>query len=193
MHMILIHLKGSLDTTFNDEKAAILLRKHVVRSYDISKTWVSNQNTQFINKFWKHLCQHLGIKHVLTTVYYSQRDDQTEQLNQLLEAYLRVYVNWEQNDWEKWLNLTEMIYNNFKHDVIRMLSFFTNYECHLSIKVLWELFSELLNEPQVTAHTDHITELYQTLITHFIKINWMMSCYYNQHHQVKEFEIDDLV
>ena len=127
------------------------------------------------------------------TVYHSQENSQTEQLNQSLEVYLRVYINWEQNDWEKWLNLTEMIYNNFRHDVTETSSFFTNYKCHLSMKVLWELSEELLNELQVTAYTDHITELYQTLSTHLIKINWMMSCYYNQHHQVKEFETDDLV
>ena len=61
------------------------------------------------------------------------------------------------------------------------------------MKVLWELPEELLNEPQATAHADHMTELYQTLIICLIKINWMMSCYYDQHHQVKEFEVDDLV
>ena len=61
------------------------------------------------------------------------------------------------------------------------------------MKVLWELSEELLNESQVTPHADHMTELYQTLITHLIKINWMMSCYYDQHHQVKEFKVDDLV
>ena len=193
MHMISVHLKDSSDMTLNAEKAVILLRKHVVRPHDISKTWVSDQNTQFINKFWKHLCRRLSIKHASTTVYHSQEDSQTEQLNQSLEVYLRIYINWEQNDWEKWLNLTEMTYNNFRHDVTGMSSFFTNYECHSSMKVLWELFRELLDESQTTAHADHMTELYQTLIICLIKINWMMSCYYDQHHQVKEFEVDDLV
>ena len=193
MHMMPVHLKSSLSMTLNAEEAVILLRKHVVRPHDILKTWVSDQNAQFINKFWKHLCRCLGIKHTSTTVYHSQEDGQTEQLNQSLEAYLRAYVNWEQNDWEKWLNLTEMVYNNFRHDVTEMSPFFTNYECHSSMKVLWELSEELLDESQATAHADHMTELYQTLIICLIKINWMMSCYYDQHHQVKEFEIDDLV
>ena len=193
MHMIPVHLKGPSGMTLNAEGAVILLRKHVVRPHGISKTWVSDWDAQFINKFWKHLCRHLDIRHASTTAYHPQGDGQTERLNQSLEAYLRVYVNWEQNDWEKWLNLTEMTYNNFRHDVTGMSPFFTNYECHLSMKVLWELPEELLNEPQATAHADHMTELYQTLIICLIKINWMMSCYYDQHHQVKEFEIDDLV
>ena len=193
MHMIPVHLKGPLSMTLNAEEAVILLRKHVVRLHDISKTWVSDQNARFINKFWKHLCWCLGIKHISTTAYHSQGDSQMKQLNQLLEVYLRVYVNWEQNDWEKWLNLIEMIYNNFRHDVTETSSFFTNYEHHPSMKVLWELPEELLNEPQTTAHADHMTELYQTLIICLIKINWMMSCYYDQHHQVKEFEVDNLV
>ena len=192
-HMIPVKLKGSSGITLTVKEAAILLRKHVVRPHDISKTWVSDWDARFINKFWKHLCRRLGIKHASTTVYHSQGDGQTEQLNQPLEAYLKAYVNWEQNDWEKWLNLTEMTYNNFRHDATGMSPFFTNYERHSSMKVLWELSEELLDESQATAHTDHMTELYQTLIIRLIKINWMMSCYYDQHHQVKEFEVDDLV
>ena len=192
-HMVPVRLKGPPGMTLNAEGAVILLRKHVVRPHGILKTWVSDWDARFINKFWKHLCRRLGIKHVSTTAYYSQGDGQTERLNQSLEAYLRVYVNWEQNDWEKWLNLTEMTYNNFRHDVTGTSPFFTNYECYLSMKVLWELLRELLDELRATAHADHMTELYQTLITCLIKINRMMSCYYDQHHQVKEFEVDNFV
>ena len=66
-----VHLKSSSDMTLNAEEAVILLRKHVVRPHDIFKTWVSDQNAQFINKFWKHICRHLGIKHISMTVYHS--------------------------------------------------------------------------------------------------------------------------
>ena len=193
IHMVSVRLKGSSGITLTAEEAAILLRKHVIRLHDILKTWVSDRDAQFINKFWKHLCRRLGIRHASMTAYHSQGNGQTEWLNQLLEAYLRVYINWEQNDWEKWLNLTEMIYNNFRHDVTETSPFFTNYECHSLMKVLQKLSEELLNELWATAHTDHMTELYQTLITCLIKINWMMSWYYDQHHQVKEFEVEDLI
>ena len=193
MHMIPVKLKGSSGITLTVKGAAILLRKHVVRLHDILKTWVSDRDICFVNKFWKHLCRRLSIRHALTTVYHSQEDGQTEQLNQSLKAYLRVYVNWEQNDWEEWLDLTEMTYNNFWHDVTEIFFFFANYRWHSLMKVLWELLRELLNELWVTVHTDQMTELYQTLITHLIKIKWMMSQYYDQHHQVKEFEVDDLV
>ena len=193
MHMISVKLKGSSDIILTAEEAAILLRKHVIRLHDILKTWVSDRDTRFVNKFWKHLCRCLDIRHASTTVYHSQEDSQTERLNQPLKAYLRVYVNWEQNDWEEWLDLTEMIYNNFWHDVTEIFFFFVNYRWHSLMKVLWELSEELLNESQTTAHADHMTELYQTLIICLIKINWMMSYNHDQHHQVKEFEVDDLV
>ena len=193
MHMISVKLKGSSDIILTAEEAAILLRKHVIRLHDILKTWVSDRDICFVNKFWKHLCRRLSIRHALTTVYHSQEDGQTEQLNQSLKAYLRVYVNWEQNDWEEWLDLTEMTYNNSWHDVTGTSSFFANYRWHSLMKVLWELPGELLNELWVTAHTDHMTELYQTLITHLIKINQMMSWYYDQYHQTKKFEIEDLI
>ena len=193
MHMVPVKLKGPLSIILTVKGAAILLRKHVVRLHDILKTWVSDRDIRFVNKFWKHLCQCLGIRHASTTAYHPQGDGQTERLNQPLKAYLRVYVNWEQNDWEEWLDLTEMAYNNFWHDVTETSFFFANYRWHSLMKVLWELPEELLNELWVTAHTDHMTELYQTLTTHLIKINRMMSRYYDQHHQVKEFEIEDLI
>ena len=44
------------------------------------------------------------------------------------------------------MNLTEMTYNNFRHDVTGMSPFFTNYERHSLMKVLRELLRELLNE-----------------------------------------------
>ena len=71
MHMISVKLKGSSDIILTAERAAILLRKHVIRLHDILKTWISDRDICFVNKFWKHLCRHLNIRHISTTVYHS--------------------------------------------------------------------------------------------------------------------------
>ena len=40
----------------------------------------------------------LEIKRKIFTAFYSQTDEQIEQLNQTLKQYLRAYINEKQND-----------------------------------------------------------------------------------------------
>jgi hypothetical protein len=40
----------------------------------------------------------LEIYYKLLIVYYSQTDEQIERLNQIIEQYLRYYVNYQQNN-----------------------------------------------------------------------------------------------
>ena len=48
-------------------------------------------------------------------VWLSQADGQTERQNSRMEAYLRVFMNWEQNNWARLLLITEFAYNNSKN------------------------------------------------------------------------------
>ncbi|KAJ1589802.1 hypothetical protein NDA12_001083 [Ustilago hordei] len=41
----------------------------------------------------------IGAKHSLSTAYHPQTDGQTERVNQVVEQYLRMYCNYEQDDW----------------------------------------------------------------------------------------------
>jgi len=54
---------------------------------------VSDRGKHFISRFWRSLCQLLGIKANLSTAYHPETDGQTERVNQILEQYLRVYIN----------------------------------------------------------------------------------------------------
>ena len=47
----------------------------------------------------KKLNRMLGIEMKLLTVFHSQTDGQTEQMNQELEQYLRFFVDHRQKDW----------------------------------------------------------------------------------------------
>ena len=38
-----------------------------------------------------------------------------ERLNSTIKAYLRVFINWEQDDWAKLLTMAEFAYNNTKN------------------------------------------------------------------------------
>ena len=44
--------------------------------------------------------------------HHPEGDRQTEQVNQVLEQYLRAYTNYQQDNWSTWLPLAELAYNN---------------------------------------------------------------------------------
>ena len=78
---------------------------------------VSNRGKHFISHFWRSLFQLLGIKANLSTAYHPETNGQTEQVNQILEQYLWVYINYQQDDWANLLPLAEFTYNNTLHSV----------------------------------------------------------------------------
>ena len=65
-----------------------------------------------------------------STAYHPQSDGQTEQVNQMLEQYLRIHCNHQQDDWHQLLPLVEFIYNNMQNASTQVLPFFANYGYH---------------------------------------------------------------
>ena len=90
---------------------ARLFLDHVFRLHGLPDTVISDRGPQFISAFWEHLTSSLGIRRKLSTAYHPQTDGQTERANQDLENYLRRYVSWKQDDWARWLAVTEFAAN----------------------------------------------------------------------------------
>jgi hypothetical protein len=84
---------------------------------------VTNRDFLFTFKFWSSLCYHLWIRLRYNIVYHSQIDEQIEKQNQIFESYLQSYVNYQQNDWVKWLNIVEYVYNNNLNNVLKQTFF----------------------------------------------------------------------
>ena len=70
----------------------------VVHHHEVLKSIVIDRGLLFTSKFWSLLCYFLGIKKKLSTAFHPLIDGQTERQNSTIEAYLRAFVNWEQND-----------------------------------------------------------------------------------------------
>ena len=66
-------------------------------------------------RFAKELANLLGVKLTPSTTYHPQTDGQTEQVNQEIETYLRIFINHWQDNWSSWLSLAEFCYNNCIH------------------------------------------------------------------------------
>jgi len=58
---------------------------------------ISDRGKHFVSQFWRSLCQLLGIKANLSTAYHPETNGQTERVNQILEQYLCVYINYQQD------------------------------------------------------------------------------------------------
>ena len=70
-----------------------------------------------------------------TSGYHPEGDGQTEHTNQTLEQYLRVYCNYQQDNWSKLLSLVEFAYNNALSATTSVSPFFANKGYHLNITV----------------------------------------------------------
>ena len=64
---------------------------------------VSDRGPQFAADFTKELNRLLGIKTALSSAYHPQTDGLSERMNQEIEQYLRLFINYHQDDWVEWL------------------------------------------------------------------------------------------
>ncbi len=88
---------------------------------------ISDRGTVFISKFMKDLNDLLQIKANTSTTWHPQTDGQTEQVNQEVEKYLRIFVNHLQDDWVEWLSLAAFAHNNYTHSATGKSPFEINY------------------------------------------------------------------
>ena len=79
-------------------KLAKLFFEKIALRYEILNDIIIDKDSWFINAFWSEICFHAKMKWWLSIIFYSQTDDQTEQQNQTLKHYLRVYCSKKQDD-----------------------------------------------------------------------------------------------
>ncbi|SYW85973.1 uncharacterized protein UHO2_02207 [Ustilago hordei] len=113
--------------TVTAKQTAVLLYRHMVRLFGYPDHMVLDRGRQFISGAWKAFTEQMGVKHSLSTAYLPQTDGQTERVNQVIEQYLRMYCNYEQNDWADLLDTAAFVYNNTVHNSIGVSPFFACY------------------------------------------------------------------
>ena len=77
-----------------------------------------------LNRMWE-------IETKLLMSFHSQTNEQTEQMNQELEQYLRLFIDYRQKDQPEWLVLAEFVVNNL---VTKVSPFMANYSRELRIR-----------------------------------------------------------
>jgi len=109
------------------EGLAKLFRDNMWKLHGLPESIISDRGPQFAAGVMKELNQMLGIKSKLSTVFYPQTDRQTERINQELEQYLRMFINYQQEQWPDWLGMAEFTYNNKAYSSMKILLFKANY------------------------------------------------------------------
>ena len=98
--------------------------------HDLLSSIVSNRDSQFISTMWKSFCKWLRITASLFTVYHSEINDQSKRVNQDVERELRIYCNYMQNDWVKWISMMKFSDNFNIFSITSMILFYFNKEFH---------------------------------------------------------------
>ena len=109
------------------EGLARLFWDNVWKLYSLPESVISDQGPQFAAELMKELNQMLGIETKLSMAFHPQMDRQIEWMNQELEQYLRLFVEYRQKDWLEWLALAEFAVNNKAHMVTKISPFMANY------------------------------------------------------------------
>lgn len=109
------------------EEFAQLFVANIFRLHGFPVDVVSDRGSHFRSAFWRQVLRLCHIKGQLSTSFHPQTDGQTEQTNQTLEQYLRLYCNYEQDNWSTLLPVAEFACNNAKNTSTQFSPFFANY------------------------------------------------------------------
>ena len=120
---------------------------------------VTNRGFLFTPKFWSSLGYFLGVKQRLLTAFHPQTDGQTERQNITMKAYLRAFVNFEQNDWARLLPMAKFAYNNFKNASTGHTLFELNCGYHL-----WMSYKEDIDPHSQSKSVDELLAELRELI-----------------------------
>ena len=113
-----------------------------------------------MSSFFRSLGKALDLKLHFTSGYNPKGDGQTECMNQTLKQYLRVYCNYQQDNWSDLLLIAEFTYNNAPNATTGILPFFTNKGYHPNISVHPE---RDLASTRACNFTVYLDELHQEL------------------------------
>src|SRR5258708_24024504 len=91
-----------------------------------------------------------------TSGYHPEGDGQMECANQVLEQYLQVYMDYQQDDWATLLLMAEFAYNNATNAMTRVSPFFANKGYHLEFALDPQVKTLLAKAQVFVADLEHV-------------------------------------
>lgn len=81
--------------------------KYVFKYHGLPREIVNDRDSRFTGNFWSTLFALAGTTLRFSFSYHPETDGQTERVNQILQDYLRHYVQLDQRDWSRFLDIAE--------------------------------------------------------------------------------------
>src|SRR5260221_7371952 len=116
--------------TVNALQVAQLFLTHIFSKHGVLAHVTSDHGSEFVLHFFCSLGKLLQMRLHFTSGYHPEGDRQTEHANQVLEQYLRTYMNYQQDDWAMLLPMAEFAYNNTTNTMTGVSPFFANKGYH---------------------------------------------------------------
>ena len=98
----MVHFISTIKKT-SVKRLARLFKDNVQKLHGLPESIISDRELQFATRVIWELNKILGIESKLLMVFYSQIDRQTERVNQELEQYLRIFINYRQEQWPNYI------------------------------------------------------------------------------------------
>src|SRR5258707_10951399 len=114
-------------------QVAQLFLIHVFSKHGVPAHVTSDRGSEFVSHFFHSLGKLLRMRLHFTLGYHLEGDGQTEHANQVLEQYLWVYTNYQQDDWVTLLPMAKFAYNNTMNMTTGVSPFFPNKGYHPEI------------------------------------------------------------
>ena len=103
------------------------------------------------------------MKKRLSKAFHPQTDGQTERMNQTVEQYLRIYCNYQQDNWSSLLSLAKFSYNNAKHSGMGCTPwFYANYSFYPQFSI--NLHASDLPVSAAKELAEHLKTLHEELV-----------------------------
>jgi hypothetical protein len=164
------------ETTTAEQMAFRFLRE-IVSQHVLPYELVTDRDKLFTSKFWQSLTSQLGVNSKLSTAHHPQTDGQTERLNQVLETYLRAYVNFEQDNWVELLPVAQIAYNSSRSETTKVTPYFANYGYEYDQRE----GPAKVDAPTATVQARKLKDLHAMLRTELEFIRKRMKVYYDRH------------
>src|SRR5258705_1365813 len=120
-------------------QVAWLFLIHIFSKHGVPVHVTLDQGSEFVSHFFHSLGKLLQMRLHFTSGYHLEGNRQTEHTNQVLEQYLQVYMNYQQDDWATLLPMAKFAYNNATNATTGVSPFFANKGYH----------PEFASDPQV--------------------------------------------
>jgi len=165
---------------------------NIIRLHGIPDSLVSDRGSIFTSRFWKSLSKLMGLKQRLSTSFHPQTDGQTERMNQTVEQYLRIYCNYQQDNWFNLLPIAEFAYNNAFQPSINCSPFYANYGIHPSFHVDPRSTTET-TVPAAKEFADRLKNIHDLLVENVKSAQDHQARYYDRKHKRVEFSVGEKV